>query len=368
MATKQNRVETTKEKVTVYLNMSLEQARQIQWPSMDNLQGTFGDLYDQGKLGTKQLGWAIENGYKAEVRSAATTFMAHRLGKATEQRVPLRYGPEIVDGNRYLEEREWDSTFEALKYAILGMFIAYMIVFWMINRVIAQFERGAPWDLTIVAGSIVLVAILVLATPAAWFLKRKFDKEIDNLKSYRAGREGEAWLEGLIRGRLDSRWVVFRNIVLPGVISDIDFVCVSNSGVWVIEAKSYQSKIKALNDIWERRDRRGWKPILPSPTVQARTNAARLRGFLKDHNVTVWVRPAVVLTKAQDKSNIIQTLEDPKYVQVWMNDETEEQLYELNAQDATILEHEREKIVFALRAIAKQSKEKDESTQSRPKK
>jgi len=352
--------------VTVNLTMTLERARQVRWQGAGP-QGLMGELSDQGILRLKDLGWEIDNAYNPEARSAALTILAHRLGEATTLQTVARYGPQVIKGSKYLEEKEWDSLWKAVEHIFVAAVTITAISAILLSQLIERIARGVAWDLIVVSWVLAVVIIVIIATPFALRFKKRLDKEIANVKSYRAGQEGEVWVEDIVRANLDNRWTVFRNIKLPNEKQDIDFVLVSASGVWVLEVKAYKNEVRVVVESWERKEGQSWKPLDSNPTKQAAQNAAALHRFLEEDeedSVSLWVTAVVVLTQPQPEGNFVGIAEDPKSVAIWRQEDVDSKLRELNEREAVLLEADRTRIVSKLRGIGERGSTREERDSS----
>ena len=104
--------------VVVELTMTLEEARQFAWQGKLAPHEPMGKLWDSKQLNHRDLGWALDNAFELEFREATRTLMAHAIGQPASQ----RFGPEVVEGSHYLEDKELEN----LVYST--MFIGVAIV------------------------------------------------------------------------------------------------------------------------------------------------------------------------------------------------------------------------------------------------
>lgn len=113
---------------------------------------------------------------------------------------------------------------------------------------------------------------------------------------YRQGLHGEEATVKALEQRLDGKWTLFRNVVLPGNRSDIDGVLVGPAGVYALEIKSYNGRFKNQGDQWWwHRYQPGWQRLSDNPSHQAKANATHLGEYLHQAiGEKVWVEPRVV--------------------------------------------------------------------------
>ncbi len=344
------------EQVTVNLPMNLERARQVKWQGA-RMQGSMGELSDNGILSLKDLVWEIENAYNPEARSAALTILAHRLGEATTLQRVKRYGPEVVKGAKYLEEREWESLWQALEYA----FVATIAITGITGLLVGQFlnavseGNGNTWDSAGVNWIVSVFILGIIALPLVIWQSRRINAQLADVRNFRAGREGEDWVEDMLRAHLDSKWAVFRNVVLPGEKQDLDFVLVGPSGVWVLEIKAYRNEVRVIGESWERKEGSRWNASGKSPGSQAKGNAAALYTFLVEKKVSLsWVNAVVVLTQQQPETNFVNLPEGPNAVAIWRQEETAIKLDELDSREAILTEVDHQRIVTLLKEAIEQ--------------
>ena len=119
-----------------------------------------------------------------------------------------------------------------------------------------------------------------------------------NTTAARVGREGEDRVLAEVERALDSRWYVFRNMILPGSNGDLDLVLVGPGGTLVLEVKAYSGDWRVEKGRWYKRTSNGYWAHQPfGPGAQAIENAKRLCLYLKAGGMTagVGVNPVVVL-------------------------------------------------------------------------
>ena len=226
----------------------------------------------------------------APIRPAAGPSSAASPDRGTPSpAAPSREPLVIVQGSGYLEKERRATQEKRRRSArwMFGLVIAILLVLGILLHLLGKLPPLYAWGIFLAAIGILLL-LDRLGTP---FLRRLQEKEEDFL----AGKEGEDRLTRLLGEHLDSRWTLFRNVVLPDRGDDIDAVLVGPQGLYALEVKAYRGYYRYVEDRWECRRRGRWEPFGKNPVAQAQGNAARLGEYLKDIvGDKVWVEPAVV--------------------------------------------------------------------------
>ncbi len=123
-----------------------------------------------------------------------------------------------------------------------------------------------------------------------------------NTQEARIGKEGEDKVVAAIKGALDGRWYVLRNLILPDSnTGDIDIVLVGPGGTYAFEVKAYSGSWRVENGKWYKQTSNGrWAHKDFGPGAQARDGAIRLCNFLKENGMTSGVAVNPVVVVAQD--------------------------------------------------------------------
>jgi hypothetical protein len=305
-------VETTKEskRIVVDLTMSVEEARKVIWTGRGPHE-PMGNLLDSHQIDAGDLAWAIDKAYNPQVRAAAQALLANWLGKPATIEATRRFGPEVIEGSRYLEDNQDDSLFKSGLYAGAGGTALVYGVWTLLQRALSSQTGSFP--LPIFIG----VNLLVIALTSVW-LFRKITREFKNYIYIRRGRRGEEAVIEKLRAVFDNRWTIFRNLHLPDRKDDIDVALVGPGGVWAIEVKAFRGNVRSQNGTWERQTKRGWKKLDQNPSRQVTENAKRLNFYLQQQGITRWVERAVALAEPQPIQNFqseipiwfLPTLED----------------------------------------------------------
>ena len=83
---------------------------------------------------------------------------------------------------------------------------------------------------------------------------------------------------------LDNRYVVLRDVILPGLKVPVPLVLVGPSGVHVLNPSSIRGVYRAQGENWERMDqrRRDFKPAQPNLIMRAELLARAVKKFLTE--------------------------------------------------------------------------------------
>ncbi|MBK9945534.1 MAG: NERD domain-containing protein [Kouleothrix sp.] len=295
--------------------MSLDEAWRVRWPF--DTREPMGAMFDRGTLTRSKLQWAAEKAKWPEVRRAAQTLIeelerrtaaapaptqaapppaqptapAPTIPRPTPTTAPAsaeppRYGARVVVASEYLEEQETFHGWLLAYYAGLGVAVAMLTlntIFWLI--------RGqSAW----------LTALSLMANIVAWvWFAVVVRRQIQKVRSYRAGRKGEEQVVELLRQALDSRWTIYRNLQLPDRRDDLDLVLVGPGGVWAVQVKATGAPLRVQGGRWEVKRGGQWVAAKPDPGAQVKGQAKRLNDFFKCSGINRYVEAAVALAESQ---------------------------------------------------------------------
>lgn len=125
-------------------------------------------------------------------------------------------------------------------YKLLGIGLIIIIFALYFLYVAILFIVGAGLQIGIGLG-IGFIGIYIL-------FSRRINKTIKKAKNYKNGNCGEDIVENSLR-ILSDEYTVIRSVIIPGAKSDIDFVVIGPSGIFVLEAKSHSGSI-TFHDGW----------------------------------------------------------------------------------------------------------------------
>ncbi len=289
-------------------------ARKVIWP-FKNLKRPIGDLLDTQIINLHDLAYAVAQAYAPEVRNAAAVLGAEIVRRQFKPEVPpsprslppqikqatfiTSAAPvtptaptpaqpmQIIDGSDYLarqvrQKGRWVITLAvAVLYLWLGSLVISVTILIVQAFQLAQVSLG--WS---VASGVLLAGAL--------FILSRLERLTDEFENYRAGRKGEQRVVTVLQRRLNHRWVLFRNVVLPGRQDDIDAILIGPNGVYVLEIKAFSGYHRNIGDRWQRRYGFIWRDLSRNPSRQALGNAHRLHDYLQQCDVKIWVEPRVV--------------------------------------------------------------------------
>jgi len=319
------------------LSMTEQQAAQVVFP-FRQLNRPLGVLLREGHIGLRDLAYVVHRAYSPRLRWAAAVMgywvlehqgggqesasqkvrpsadreMATRarsasayhrfpaadatpaaVGQAStvpaEEPGPSRGPLRVYRGSRFLQRQvqvhERRVTWASYALRALVVVLAVFSVAGGLYLTLGLHDR--LWG-TVVTWSGVLI-LLAVSRVVPWFDRLKAQRE-----AYRQGLAGEERLARLLRGKLDGRWALYRNLVLPDGQGDLDAVLLGPRGVYLLEVKAYQGAHRVRGGEWYRRRWGKWVEMDANPTRQAMRNALRLAEFLRARGLEVWVEPRVV--------------------------------------------------------------------------
>lgn len=319
------------------LSMTEQQAAEVVFP-FRQLNRPLGVLLREGHIGLRDLAYAVHGAYSPRLRWAAAVMgywvLEHQgggqesasqqvwpsaegematkardasasqrppaadatpaaVGQAStvpaEEPGPSRGPLRVYRGSRFLQrqvqvhERRVTWASYALRALVVAAAVVSVVGGLYLTLALHDRLRG-----TVVTWSGVLV-LWAVSRVVPWFDRLKAQRE-----AYRQGLAGEERLVRLLRGKLDGRWALYRNLVLPDGRGDLDAVLLGPRGVYLLEVKAYQGAHRVRGGEWYRRRWGKWVEMDANPTRQAMRNALRLAEFLRARGLAVWVEPRVV--------------------------------------------------------------------------
>jgi Nuclease-related domain len=285
--------------------MSLDAARHVIWQVQPK--EPMGQLLDQGKLTRSDLEWAVAKAYRVDVRRAAQRLLlgidqptppaatpapgvfaptAAPVHRSPAAAAPSRFGARVVIASDYLEEQEsWHGWL--LAYYI-GLAIGMAVL--TINTILGLLQGQALWR----------TALVIIANIGAWiWLIVVVRRQIDRVRSFRAGRKGEVQVVEQLRTALDHQWTIYRNLQLPDRTDDLDLVLVGLGGVWAVQVKATSAPLRVHAGRWQVRRSGRWVAATPDPGAQVTRQAKALNDFFKRNGLTRFVERDVALSEPQ---------------------------------------------------------------------
>jgi hypothetical protein len=332
--------------------ITVDQARSTVWPLPPYKGEPMGPLVDEKKLSLKDLGYAVENAWKQNVRNAALVLSAIRMRQIVKEPQPSKGYINVFTKGRSFSTRkvlQITQTRGLVFGFVLGaaLVILFSIVFGR-NRPESSLTIGEVLSSPSgVAALIIIFALLVGVTMFLLFIVDRTVKELDDLSGlFQKGAEGEERVADIIKRSLNGDWSLFRNLIIPGQKGgDMDAVLVGPNGVWNLEIKALSGKFKNTGELWQCLERKKWKTVKRNPSTQSRNNSLRLKNLLKADHLSVFIHPVVVWANPESPLKV----ENPS-VPVWTLGRLEEELGNIQ-EEGSIPDADRKKINEKLKKL-----------------
>ena len=142
---------------------------------------------------------------------------------------------------------------------------------------------------------LIIVGIVVVLLALAYILSGRIGR---NDPVQKAGLDAEMVGTRIIKKALHADDTILTNIEISydGKPSEMDNVIVNKYGVFIIEVKYYKGRLKGREDDYEwdkyntTEANNTYVKKVKNPIVQVKRQIYILAGFLKEHNLQVWVR------------------------------------------------------------------------------
>lgn len=167
----------------------------------------------------------------------------------------------IGGSSKYLREKKSWNKWLSIDW-MLGLFLAY-VVYLIIN----YFYRSDKYVPAILG--IVMVFVFKALTKQAW-------KYLHIAEHFRQGLDGEEVTAQELQ-KLPDEYTVIRDVHIPGMKTNIDFVVLGANGLFAIEVKSHRGEITYDG----RQLRRNGYPLEKDFLRQSRTEATALTEYLQ---------------------------------------------------------------------------------------
>jgi len=98
-----------------------------------------------------------------------------------------------------------------------------------------------------------------------------FLQDIKELRNSMKGAIGENIISLILRV-LPNSWIMLNNVIIPthqGESTEIDLLIIGNTGIYLIEVKTWKGSYSAYKDNWKTRNGKQWVPLDKSPTQQS---------------------------------------------------------------------------------------------------
>ena len=262
---------------TAATEMTLAEAQSMPWPYNKNRlnQRPMGQLLDEGKITIKDLKYALDRASDEAVVEAAQILLDQQTTEAAIK----------AEATGKLDEAVVKSV--ELKPSIVPRGDGSLIVLGSSNY-LAQGK---------LMGRLKAVAGLL-------FSDELLDEGLRDYSTFKKGERGEDEVVAELKRLLDKRWMLFRNVVVPGSDADIDAVLVGPQGVLAFEIKAYSGNFRVRGSQWHYRASGGWRPMDINPIKQTAWNRQRLARYLNDKHRNEEVPVSAMIVLGREPQNI----------------------------------------------------------------
>jgi hypothetical protein len=155
-------------------------------------------------------------------------------------------------------------------------------------------------------------------------LQSKFLPRWGKYKGFRQGEAGEETVTEALKQNLGKGNLIIADVVLEENMGNIDHIIIGQYGVFVIETKTHRGRIVCEGDTWFQYKKIGERTLpvklTQSPSIQARSNAARLNSFLSENYPKLskeWVKAIVIFPNKQSEGDYIVIKNPPQDCKVY---------------------------------------------------
>ena len=141
-------------------------------------------------------------------------------------------------------------------------------------------------------------------------LKKRFLPQWGKYKGFTQGAVGESLVHDALVKNMDTGNIILADVVLEENMGNIDHIVIGKHGVFVIETKTHRGRIIVDVDTWFQEKKIGERNdqmlLRYSPSKQAKSNAIRLKSFLRQNYPKLsdeWIKAIVVFPNIQSKEN-----------------------------------------------------------------
>jgi Nuclease-related domain len=116
-----------------------------------------------------------------------------------------------------------------------------------------------------------------------------FFKAMSQIRDISVGNLGETFVGTLLRTLPDS-WIMMSNVLIPttkGTSTEIDRILIGNTGIYLIEIKTWKGSFSAYKDKWTRREGVKWVTLKNSPTEQSMYHKRIFSSWLSSKNLNI---------------------------------------------------------------------------------
>lgn len=349
------------------VGMSVEDARLVAWP-FRRLNRPLGELVDNGVVKVNDLRRATWFAQDARVREAARLL----IPLAGKHQKKLKQKKQKQQANAPAAEPETAPKPERRHAMAPRSRARPMPIIEGANYLISEIERRShqqalmEWGLAslLLIGTVVLLLylilgfmsgqspplwawllILVFIPPLFWITERLAELRVEE-QNFRKGQQGEVQVARKLREGLGGDWMLFRNVKLPGSVTDIDMVLLGPPGIFSLEVKAYSGSFLYRKERFYRRSVMGWRSMHHNPGKQARAGAGLLHQYISlTLSRDIWVEPRLAWVGPGSLD-----LDSPQ-VFVWYMDRLDRETERLRTLPVTLSEQDRATLSGLLRGL-----------------
>lgn len=143
--------------------------------------------------------------------------------------------------------------------------------------------------------------ILAITFLLSYFSKDHIDTLVDNIKSFRFGKEGEDRVIEELKKTLDDSYIYVTNYQIPNTrIGDIDGLLIGPKGIIIIEVKNFSGVFRfAGEDMYKRVRGDIYRYFRKNPIWQINRQREYLGKFLKEKGIDI--KPSAIVVMAGGK-------------------------------------------------------------------
>ncbi len=349
------------------VGMSVEDARLVAWP-FRRLNRPLGELVDNGVVKVNDLRRATWFAQDARVREAARLL----IPLAGKHQKKLKQKKQKQQANAPAAEPETAPKTERRHAMAPRSRARPMPIIEGANYLISEIERRShqqtlmEWGLAslLLIGTVVLLLYLILGfmsgqspplwawllilifiPPLFWITERLAELRVEE-QNFRKGQQGEVQVARKLREGLGGDWMLFRNVKLPGSVTDIDMVLLGPPGIFSLEVKAYSGSFLYRKERFYRRSVMGWRSMHHNPGKQARAGAGLLHQYISlTLSRDIWVEPRLAWVGPGSLD-----LDSPQ-VFVWYMDRLDRETERLRTLPVTLSEQDRATLSGLLRGL-----------------
>jgi hypothetical protein len=208
---------------------------------------------------------------------------------------------------------------ENLKYVSALLFVLFLFAFFLGVYISVMFGFR---DAIMLCSGIVIGTVFYYMLDKV--LRKKFLPHWGQYKRSKQGDAGEVEVNIALKQNLGESNLILAGVVFDDNMGDIDHVVIGKYGIIVIETKTHCGRIEYNGDDWFQDKAIGENPVKImlgySPSIQARSNAARLHYFIRQYYPKLsdeWVKAIVVFPRKQSEGDCIIRKNEPSHCNIF---------------------------------------------------